>query len=119
MDGGTVDQFTQELRINVRGLEVGMYVSRLDRPWLGTNYPLEGFSIRDENALRDLQRLCSHVFVDVSRGTSPHPRFVELQTPDLVKQAKGEDEIADLRKTTWEVQTELQAELADAELAHE
>lgn len=96
-----------------------MYISRLDRPWLGTNYPLEGFAIGDEDALRDLQRLCSHVFVDVSRGASPHPRFVELEAPDLVKQAKGEDEIADLRKTTWEVQTDLQSELANAEVALE
>jgi HD-GYP domain-containing protein (c-di-GMP phosphodiesterase class II) len=112
-------EFSQELRINVRGLEVDMYVARLDRPWLGTNYPLEGFRIDSEAELKDLQRLCSHVFVDVSRGVSPHPRFVELEMPDLVRQAQGEDEIADLRKTVWEVQTEFKAELAEAEVAHD
>jgi HD-GYP domain-containing protein (c-di-GMP phosphodiesterase class II) len=114
-----VYEFTQELRINVQGLEVDMYVARLDRPWLGTNYPLEGFRIGTETELKELQRLCSHVFVDVSRGSSPHPGFVEFEAPELVRRTKSEEEIAALRKTDWEVKTDFDTELADAEVAHD
>jgi HD-GYP domain-containing protein (c-di-GMP phosphodiesterase class II) len=114
-----MDDFTQEFRIDVRGLEVGMYVARLDRPWLGTNYPLQGFRVDTAEELQDLQRLCSHVFVDVGRGASPQPRFVELEAPDLVKRAQGQDEISDMRKTSWQLQSDLQAELPQAEVAHE
>ncbi|GAA4867808.1 HD-GYP domain-containing protein [Luteimonas vadosa] len=114
-----MDDFTQELRITVQGLEVDMYVARLDRPWLGTDYPLEGFRLTSDADVETLRRLCSHVYVDVSRGASPNPRFVDLGTPDLVREAQSEEEIAALRKTVWEVQTEFDEELADAEAAHE
>ncbi len=114
----TVDDFPQEFRINVRGLTVDMYVARLDRPWLGTHYPLEGFKVRSDEDVLKLQRLCSHVFVDVSRGSSPHPRFVELETPDLVRRARAHDEIAELRKADWQLQVDLETELPQAEQAH-
>lgn len=114
-----MDEFTQEFRINVRGLEVGMYVARLDRPWLGTRFPLEGFRVDSREVMEDLQRLCSHVFVDVARGISPHPRFVELDTSELIKRPQGQEEIAELRKTVWAVQNALEEELPEAEAAHE
>ena len=37
-------QVRQEFKISVRGLEQGMFVVRLDRPWLGTSFPIEGFT---------------------------------------------------------------------------
>ncbi|MCA1714937.1 MAG: DUF3391 domain-containing protein, partial [Gammaproteobacteria bacterium] len=117
--GMTVDDFPQEFRINVRGLAVGMYVARLDRPWLGTRYPLQGFKVGSEEDIRELQRLCSHVYVDVSRGPSPHPHFVELEAPDLVRRARGHDEIAELHKTQWQLKTDLETELPHAEQAHD
>jgi len=114
-----VDDFPQEFRINVHGLTVDMYVARLDRPWLGTHYPLQGFRVGSEAEVRELQRLCSHVFVDVSRGTSPHPRFVELEPTELVRRMRDHDEIAELRKTEWELKGDLGTELPLAEQAHD
>ncbi|MCB1641762.1 MAG: DUF3391 domain-containing protein, partial [Xanthomonadales bacterium] len=32
-----------ERRVRVTDLQVGMYVSQLDRPWDGTPFPLQGF----------------------------------------------------------------------------
>lgn len=43
----------QEFRISVQGLERGMFVARLDRPWIGTGFPLEGLAVgSDEDILR-------------------------------------------------------------------
>ena len=50
-------QLRQEFKISVRGLEQGMFVVRLDRPWLGTSFPLEGFKVgSDEDLLEAVHR---------------------------------------------------------------
>lgn len=74
------DGFTQELRISVAGLDIGMFVSRLDRPWLGSGFTLEGVLIRNDDELAMLRRLCRHVFVDLARGRSPDLRWVVLDS---------------------------------------
>ncbi|MEO5596355.1 MAG: HD domain-containing phosphohydrolase [Lysobacteraceae bacterium] len=111
---------THETRIDVAGLTVGMYVSRLDRPWLGTAFPLEGLSVRNEDEVKRLQSLCHYVFVDPLRGESPHPRYLQYvdPSPALVQRATGQDELASLRKTTWVKTAEFDAELPQAQKAH-
>lgn len=57
-----VERTTRE--VLVEELELGMYVCSLDRPWLGTSYPLQGFRIESESDIKDLQRLCKTVQID-------------------------------------------------------
>jgi HD-GYP domain-containing protein (c-di-GMP phosphodiesterase class II) len=110
-----VSHFTQDFRISVGGLATGMYVSRLDRPWLGTSFPLEGFLVKSDEDIAQVQRLCHFVYVDITRGKSPDPRFVELGHSDLLERARSHDAIADLLKTRWELKTSFEAELPQAE----
>ena len=112
-------EFRQEFRISVRGLELGMFVSRLDRPWLETPFLMQGFQVTSDEDLQKLQRMCSHVYVDIQLGKSPDPRFIELDTTDLVEAAHGRDEFIDLRKTQWEVKTDFKTELGHAAIAHD
>lgn len=55
-------------KILVDELEVGMYVARLDRPWIETPFPLQGFYVKDLAELDQLRRYCREVTVDVSRS---------------------------------------------------
>ena len=112
-------EFRQEFRVSVRGLELGMFVSRLDRPWLDTPFLMQGFLISSDDELHKLQRICSHVYVDVELGGSPDPRFIELDSSDLMEAAKGRDEFVQMRKTDWAIQTDFQTELGHAEVAHD
>lgn len=114
-----MDGLRQEFRVSVRGLELGMFVCRLDRPWLETGFPLQGFEIRTEEELDTLQRVCSHVYVDIAAGRSPEPRFVELDDTELMENARSREEIAGLRKTEWAIQSDFNTELALAGTAHE
>ena len=41
-----------------------MYVSALDRPWLETPFLFQGFLIRDQEEIGELQRHCEYVYVD-------------------------------------------------------
>ena len=96
-----------------------MYVTRLDRPWLGTSFPLEGLMIGSEEDIAKVQRLCHFVHVDAARGKSPDTRYVLLGASDLMEKARGHDAIADLRRTNWEHKSEFDAELPAAEKAHQ
>jgi len=72
-------EFRQELRIRVEGLRPGMFVSALDRPWLGTGFAFEGVMMRSADEVERLQSLCRHVVVDIGRGDAPAPSYVELE----------------------------------------
>ena len=53
-------------KVSVNKLQVGMYGCDLDRLWLETPYPLQGFSLRSEKEIRDLMKYCSYVYIDVN-----------------------------------------------------
>ncbi len=109
---------SQEFRIGVQGLRVGMYVSRLDRPWLATRFALEGFLVQSEDDLAHIRNMCSFVYVDASRGHSPDPRYVQVENRDEANRERARQEFRALRKTTWEVHAEFDEELPKAKQAH-
>jgi len=113
-----VNPSSKEFRINVRGLARGQFVSRLDRPWVDTKFPLQGLLIRTAEEIAQLRRVCRQVYVDVTRGHSPHPSFIEFDEPEVVQRAKGIEQVHALRKTSWQVESGFEEELADARMAH-
>jgi len=56
-----------ERKIHVSELQIGMYVSRLDRPWLETRFLFQGFRVSNEQDIQDLREYCNYVFVDPER----------------------------------------------------
>ena len=98
----------------MRGLARGMFVSRLDRPWIETPFPLEGLKLGTDEDIERLRRICSYVYVDISRGTSPDLRFVEHEDARPAGNARGRDELAALQKVEWEIETDFDAERAVA-----
>ena len=55
----------EQAKVFVEDLQRGMFVSRLDRPWTRTPFALQGFYIRDLEEIRQLQKYCRFVYVDV------------------------------------------------------
>jgi HD-GYP domain-containing protein (c-di-GMP phosphodiesterase class II) len=62
-----LDQF----KIRIDDLTTGMYVSRLDRPWIETPLPLQGYYIRNHNDITVLKQYCNYVYIDIHRGKGP------------------------------------------------
>ncbi|GAB3381896.1 HD-GYP domain-containing protein [Lysobacter fragariae] len=113
-----MDINSREVRISAKGLAHGMYVSRLDRPWLETAFLLQGLKITTDDEIAMLQRICNHVWVDVSLGRSPDPRFLAFDEPDKVRQQRAAEEVQRLRKQDWQAEHDVQTELAQAEQVH-
>jgi len=59
-----------EQKVSVSDVKIGMYVSRLDRPWLETRYLFQGFHISNTHDIEELRQHCEYVFVDPERGES-------------------------------------------------
>lgn len=52
----------------VSDLEIGMYVTALDRPWMETSFMVQGFYITSQADIEELERHCKFVYIDVYRS---------------------------------------------------
>lgn len=77
-------------RMDVKSLELGMFVSRLDRSWLGTPYPLQGFYIESPQDIDALGQYCRFVYIDEYRQREPG--HTELDTRPLANPAVSLDQ---------------------------
>jgi len=87
-------------KIPVAELEVGMYVSELDRPWLETPFLFQGFYVQSDEEIAAVRNHCRQVVVDTQRDDDrPQPLATgRLRRPpteamrelkDEIKQASG------------------------------
>ncbi len=60
-----------QTKIAVHQLCKGMFVARLDRPWVETPFPFQGFIITRDRELELLHQYCQHVYIDMERGVAP------------------------------------------------
>ncbi len=59
-----------KLKIEAIDVQRGMYVTELDRPWLGTPFLLQGFQVRSREEIEQLSTLCRHIYVDAEKSKS-------------------------------------------------
>jgi len=57
------------IKIHTNDIRIGMYVSGLDRDWVGTPFSLQGFRIENEQQIQKLRELCDYVEIDEHRST--------------------------------------------------
>lgn len=59
-----------EQKVDVNELHIGMYVSRLDRPWVDTPFLFQGFYINSIKDIESLKKSCMYIYVDTDK--QPH-----------------------------------------------
>jgi HD-GYP domain-containing protein (c-di-GMP phosphodiesterase class II) len=70
-------------------LQVGMYVARLDRPWIETPFPLQGFYVKELGDIDQLKRFCRQVTIDLTRSRAALEAAQHALTPkSQAEQAK-------------------------------
>jgi len=67
----------KQLKVYIHELEVGMFVSALDKPWAETPFPIQGFMIKSVADASRVKAYCDYVYIDVAKGASP----LELKGP--------------------------------------
>ncbi len=68
-------------QISVSNLEIGMYVSRLDVPWVKTPFPIQGFYITKEDEISLLSQYCNHVYIDTILSKVDNPAIKHARVP--------------------------------------
>jgi HD-GYP domain-containing protein (c-di-GMP phosphodiesterase class II) len=117
----------KEVKTSIDGLEIGMFISRLDRPWIKTPYSLEGITVESQEDIERLRKYCNYVYVDVEQGVSPEPRFwiltenpksqtfgVTRSTHTQESREKERKEYQALRKTTYRTSEKFSTEIKTA-----
>jgi HD-GYP domain-containing protein (c-di-GMP phosphodiesterase class II) len=103
------------VQVDVADLQLGLYVSALDRPWLETPFLFQGFPIKDRDEIKALRKHCKHVYIDVDecdpsidieelyrRGTP-----VEPEAPEPAPPAPATDEHVSVYTNIAELRREL------------
>ncbi len=62
-------------------LRLGIYVSRLDRPWTDSPFLFQGFAIENDEELQTLRRLCKVVYVEVSVAEAEELKSAARKSP--------------------------------------
>lgn len=65
-------------------LEMGMYVSELDRPWSETRFMFQGFRIDSPELLTQLEEICEYVMVDFEKVAR-----ISTNSPSRLASASG------------------------------
>jgi len=86
-------------KIDVARLTLGMYVTELDRPWIGTPFMLQGFLLDDQADIDKIMSLCQFVYIDRTKSVgnqfaAPIKQSVAIKREGAVVQIKdpGRDE---------------------------
>ena len=124
MDSGTKSGGLQ--RVEVDDLSLGMYVAKLDRPWLETSFVLQGFYVRSQDTIVELAAECGYVYVDPRRfDSSAAERKLRLvvSNPDMDKRshpgAAHHSSIAPSEPRAYKDRVELTEEIQPAQTSLE
>lgn len=58
----------ETVKINTTDLELGMFVSSLDRPWLDSSFLIQGFRIETREQIDRLRAECEYVLIDTRQS---------------------------------------------------
>ena len=84
------------VELPVEQLRIGLYVSRLDRPWEGAPFLFQGFEIESEDQLRKLRKCCKRVHVEMTREEARALRAVAPIVPTPPALTKTADPLLEL-----------------------
>lgn len=103
----------EKVKVPVEVLEIGMYVSELDRPWIETPFIFQGFLITNENELDQIHQYCEFVYVDRDKSQIKIP---EVRLKNL---KRIEDEPAIVEKEPLPYLKQFEEEFPKAKIIYE
>jgi len=107
----------KEIKIRIPDLEIGMYVSRLDKPWLETEFLFQGFFIGSQDDIDRLSDQFEYVYVDVEQSRPSESTVVfYAQSSERKKPASVSDKesLTGIKPREHPVQSSFDEELGKA-----
>ena len=73
-----------KIKVFSEDIKLGMYISELDHPWIESPFLFQGFLLRDEEEIQQVQATCEYVYVDTEK--TPFEVRSKLETISSVQQ---------------------------------
>lgn len=106
----------KQVKVQTTDLHEGMYVTRLDRPWLETPYKIQGFLVKNQKDIDKLLQHTEYVFIDTERSQEKHN---ESTPPDrLLTENEKKEFITQSKPRNYEVKTDFKKEMSTAQGSH-
>lgn len=61
---------SNEIKVEVQDVRLGMYVTALDIPWEESRFIFKGFLIEEDKELNEIRRVCQYIIVDKDRSVN-------------------------------------------------
>jgi HD-GYP domain-containing protein (c-di-GMP phosphodiesterase class II) len=78
----TASTKSREIRIPIKALRRGLFVSGLDRDWSETPFPFQGFLVEAEHQVEELLKLCAWICIDPAYSDPAALSAIAHQTAD-------------------------------------
>lgn len=75
-------------KVSTQHLQIGMYICELDRSWLDTPFPFQGFYIRTNSEIKEVRAFCEYVYIDCEKGVKLTQPAISKPSPLLKKKEK-------------------------------
>ena len=109
----TVVILNMKKKIDINQIEIGMYVSELDRPWRESPFLFQGFEVKDEEDISALQKLCSYVIIDTDEGRDVDDKL-KWRIDPLLATDTGEEKKKKVPEGGYKKKTDLFEEMPKA-----
>lgn len=91
-----------KIKVFSEDLKLGMYISELDHPWVESPFLFQGFALKDDEEIQQVQSTCKYVYVDTEK--TPFDIIIKLQSLSAktqlpVKKKKPKQKKADFTDT--------------------
>ena len=73
-----------KIKVFCEDLKLGMYISELDHPWIESPFLFQGFLLKEDEEIEQVQATCKYVYVDTEK--TPFEVKVNLETIHPVPQ---------------------------------
>jgi len=103
-------------KVSIENLDVGMYVSMLDRPWLETPFLLQGFMIKGEEELAELRKYCEFVYIDLEQS-SALPSQADPVTPPAAQPSRDTSSAVPETRIEYQDRVSIEQEMDSAQHA--
>jgi HD-GYP domain-containing protein (c-di-GMP phosphodiesterase class II) len=78
----------QNKKVPASNIVIGMYISSLDRPWIDTDFLLEGFYVETTSDIERLETLCQFVYIDIELTKQHVNIHLDDEKPSLLEKIK-------------------------------
>lgn len=108
----------KEVKVRVADLEKGMYVSRLDRPWLETPYLIQGFELKTQDDIDELLKYCQYVYVDVELSKVHEQDPLQYEAKQKRTSEEEKQFLTKIKPRKYKVKEDFDSELVAARDTH-